>query len=114
MALNLPELPETEKVSTSVIRILGGNPSKASLNNPFPNVFTNSTQGSNTYLLGTGPTRILLDTGEGRSSWRDALSSLLTSEKATIATTLLSHWHHDHIGGVSDLRTHIQPNPEIS
>jgi hypothetical protein len=31
MALNLPTLPETEKVSTSVIRILGGNPSKVGL-----------------------------------------------------------------------------------
>jgi hypothetical protein len=28
MALNLPELPPTEKVSTNIIRILGGNPSK--------------------------------------------------------------------------------------
>ncbi|ETN46050.1 uncharacterized protein HMPREF1541_00233 [Cyphellophora europaea CBS 101466] len=101
MALDLPRLETTEKLSTSVIRILGGNPSKFTL------------QGSNTYLLGTGPERILLDTGEGRDSWRDALSSTLKSESCTVTTALLSHWHHDHIGGVSALRA-LHPNTSIS
>lgn len=60
--------------------------------------------GSNTYLLGTGPERILLDTGEGRSSSRDALTSVVSSEDCTITDVLLSHWHHDHIGGVADIQ----------
>ena len=69
--------------------------------------------GSNTYLLGSGSERILLDTGEGRSSWRDALSSTITSEQATIKTALLSHWHHDHIGGIDDLRA-LQTDNEVA
>lgn len=31
MELSLPTLPETEKLTTSVTRVLGGNPSKVSL-----------------------------------------------------------------------------------
>ena len=31
MAQNLPHLPDWEQVSTNIIRILGGNPSKVSL-----------------------------------------------------------------------------------
>lgn len=60
--------------------------------------------GTNTYLLGRGPQRLLIDTGEGKPSWAHALKSLLTSEKATVNQALLTHWHHDHVKGVSDLR----------
>ena len=91
MAVNLPHLNDIEKLSTSVIRILGGNPSKFTL------------QGSNTYLLGTGSDRILLDTGEGRKAWTDSLSSVLKSENCSVSECLLSHWHGDHVGGVNSL-----------
>ena len=99
MAVNLPHLPETEKLSTNVIRILGGNPSKFTL------------QGSNTYLLGGGPSRILLDTGEGRPSWSSAVSNVLKSENCSIRECLLSHWHGDHVGGVNDLRELCTESP---
>ncbi len=92
MAVNLPHLPETEKLSTSIIRILGGNPSKFTL------------QGSNTYLLGSGSSRILLDTAQGEPSWSSSLSNILKSENCSISDCLLSHWHGDHVGGVNDLR----------
>ena len=59
--------------------------------------------GTNTYLVGQGSRRLLIDTGEGRPSWRAALQSVLASEKATITTAILTHWHPDHIGGVGDL-----------
>lgn len=91
MAVNLPKLPEVEKLSTNITRILGGNPSKFTL------------QGSNTYLLGAGSKRMLLDTGEGRPSWSTALSDTLESENTTVFRILLSHWHHDHVGGVKDV-----------
>jgi endoribonuclease LACTB2 len=58
--------------------------------------------GSNTYLLGHGPSRILLDTGQGFPAWKENLSSALTTQSATVSTCLLSHWHHDHIGGLVD------------
>lgn len=68
--------------------------------------------GSNTYLLGRGPSRILLDTGEGFPSWKQHLSDVLKSESATVTTCLLSHWHHDHIGGTADFQT-LCPSAKI-
>lgn len=91
MAAHLPLIPEVERISPLIIRILGGNPSKFTL------------QGTNTYLVGTGRSRILLDTGEGKPSWSHCLSSILTSESTTISQALITHWHPDHIGGVKDL-----------
>lgn len=91
MALHLLPLPEVERLSPLCIRILGGNPSKFAL------------QGTNTYLLGRGPTRILIDTGEGKPSWIAALQRTLADEKATITSALISHWHPDHVGGIKDL-----------
>ncbi|KAI1847704.1 hypothetical protein JX265_009133 [Neoarthrinium moseri] len=94
MAAQLVSLPEVERLSPACIRILGGNPSKFTL------------QGTNTYLVGTGPKRLLIDTGEGKPSWIAALKRTLAEEKASVHSTLLTHWHHDHIDGVRDLLTH--------
>ncbi|KAK6334287.1 hypothetical protein TWF730_003501 [Orbilia blumenaviensis] len=90
---NLVPLPEIERLSSRVIRILGGNPGKFTL------------QGTNTYLLGTGPKRLLIDAGEGKPAWKTSLSSVLTSERATVSTAIITHWHGDHIAGVPDLRS---------
>lgn len=91
MALQLVPLPEVERLSPAVIRILGGNPSKFAL------------QGTNTYLVGRGAQRLLVDTGEGRPSWAAALHRTLAEEGATVSAALLTHWHGDHVGGVQDL-----------
>ncbi|KAK6200601.1 hypothetical protein LQW54_009720 [Pestalotiopsis sp. IQ-011] len=91
MAAQLVSLPEVERLSPAVIRILGGNPGKFSL------------QGTNTYLLGTGPSRLLVDTGEGKPSWVATLKRLLAEENVSIKSALLTHWHHDHLDGVPDL-----------
>ncbi|ETS84034.1 hypothetical protein PFICI_05910 [Pestalotiopsis fici W106-1] len=91
MAAQLVSLPEVERLSPAVLRILGGNPGKFSL------------QGTNTYLLGTGPRRLLIDTGEGKPSWIATLKRILAEENASIESALLTHWHHDHIDGVPDL-----------
>lgn len=61
--------------------------------------------GTNTYLLGTGPERILIDTGEGVPTWRERLATVLAEEHATVTTALLTHWHPDHVSGVQDLRS---------
>ncbi|EAQ92171.1 hypothetical protein CHGG_00406 [Chaetomium globosum CBS 148.51] len=87
----LPPLPEVERLAPGCIRILGGNPGKFTL------------QGTNTYLVGTGASRLLIDTGEGRASWLAALRRVLREERATLAAALLTHWHHDHTGGVAGL-----------
>ncbi|MCJ1246572.1 hypothetical protein MMC30_003781 [Trapelia coarctata] len=95
MATNLPPLKDMEQLSPLVTRILGGNPGKFTL------------QGTNTYLIGTGPTRILIDTAQGLPHWRTSLSTLLTppapSPPITISTVLLTHHHTDHTFGVPDL-----------
>jgi ribonuclease/clavin/mitogillin len=99
MATQLVPLPEVERLSPAVIRILGGNPGKFTL------------QGTNTYLLGTGKRRILIDTGEGRPAWLASMKSVLTQEKATVETVLLSHWHPDHVGGIKDI---LSMSPETT
>ncbi|OLN87649.1 Beta-lactamase-like protein 2 [Colletotrichum chlorophyti] len=91
MATQLVSLPEIERLSPVCIRILGGNPGKFTL------------QGTNTYLLGRGSRRILIDTGEGVPSWIAAVKSILEQEKATVETVLITHWHHDHQGGIRQL-----------
>ncbi|KAI2795183.1 Atrochrysone carboxyl ACP thioesterase [Penicillium oxalicum] len=76
MATQLVALPEVERLSASVIRILGANPGK----------------------------RILIDSGQGEEAWAKNLQTVLTDEKATVHQALLTHWHGDHVGGVADLK----------
>lgn len=59
--------------------------------------------GTNTYLVGTGHDRILIDTGEGRPEWLASLKEAVSAESTDISTVILTHWHHDHISGVPDL-----------
>ncbi|KYK56681.1 putative metallo-beta-lactamase domain protein [Drechmeria coniospora] len=93
-------LPPVERLSPACIRILGGNPGKFTL------------QGTNTYLVGTGSRRILIDTGEGRPAWLESLQATLEEEQATIETALISHWHGDHSGGIDQLRS-IMPGAAV-
>lgn len=91
MAVQLTHLAEVERLSPVCIRILGGNPGKFTL------------QGTNTYILGNGRQRLLIDTGEGKPSWIAALRRTLADENATVSEALISHWHGDHQGGIRDL-----------
>lgn len=100
MATNIPHLEEVTRLSPRVIRILGGNPSKYTL------------QGTNTYLIGRGPKRVLIDSGAGERSWPAAVQRTLDAENATISKCLLTHWHPDHVKGVPSL-LEIQPSAEI-
>jgi len=100
MASTLPDLPPISRLTPSIVRIVAQNPSKFTL------------QGTNTYLVGTGTKRILIDTGEGKPAWIELLRQVLEEEKASISTVLLTHWHHDHVGGVAQVRD-LQPGVEI-
>lgn len=98
MSVTLVALPTVQRLSPRCIRILGGNPGKFAL------------QGTNTYLLGTGHWRILIDTGEGRPSWIQSLKETLSQESATVKAAVITHWHHDHTGGIADL---VNAFPEV-
>ncbi|BFG00048.1 beta-lactamase-like protein 2 homolog [Drosophila madeirensis] len=85
-------IPPVTRLTSSIIRILGCNPSVMTL------------QGTNTYLLGNGKKRILIDTGdEDVPQYIEHLNDVLRKEQASIATIILTHWHHDHVGGVKDI-----------
>ncbi|TEA12319.1 Lactamase-like protein nscB [Colletotrichum sidae] len=100
MTAQLVALPEVERLSPVCVRILGGNPGKFTL------------QGTNTYVLGRGSRRILIDTGEGAASWIAAVRSTLEQENATIETVLITHWHKDHVGGIDHL-LELSPDSRI-
>ena len=90
---HLPDLPPIKRVSDRVVRILGMNPSEFTL------------QGTNTYLVGTGPSRWLIDTGEGRREYIPLLRKAMEDEGVTgLEGILLTHYHGDHIGGLRDVR----------
>lgn len=87
----LDALPDVEKLTARVTRVMGGNAGLMRL------------QGTNTYLVGTGQRRLLIDTGQGFQSWIDDLINVLDKLNVELSHVLLTHWHSDHTGGVPDL-----------
>ncbi|GAB0090745.1 Beta-lactamase-like protein 2 homolog [Sergentomyia squamirostris] len=89
---NLPVIPAITKISQSIIRILGCNPGKMTL------------QGTNTYLIGSGRKRLLLDAGEpDKPKFIENLRKVLKEENVAIDNIVITHWHGDHLGGVKDV-----------
>uniref|UniRef100_A0A2A4JQ11 Beta-lactamase-like protein 2 homolog n=1 Tax=Heliothis virescens TaxID=7102 RepID=A0A2A4JQ11_HELVI len=95
-------IPAVSKLTFRVIRILGFNPGAMTL------------QGTNTYLLGTGKNRILLDTGDKDvKEYQTQLAQVLHTEQIDIEHIVVTHWHHDHIGGVENLYGTIAKQPKV-
>lgn len=68
-------------------------------------------QGTNTYIVGTGKERLIIDTGQGYREWADLTESTCKAKGIKLVRILLSHWHGDHTKGVPDL---IRIWPELS
>ncbi|XP_046676610.1 endoribonuclease LACTB2 [Homalodisca vitripennis] len=95
-------IPKVSYLSSRVIMILGCNPGVMTL------------QGTNTYLVGTGKRRILLDTGDADvPQYTEQLHKVLTKESCDIEQIVISHWHHDHIGGVPDVLKLTKPDCKV-
>ncbi|CAH3845687.1 beta-lactamase-like protein 2 homolog [Pieris brassicae] len=95
-------IPTVTKLSSRIIRILGCNPGPMTL------------QGTNTYLIGTGKNRILLDTGDKDiTEYQKHLSEVVGSEQVNIEHIVVTHWHHDHIGGVENIFGTIAKQPKV-
>ena len=90
----LSVIPKLEQLSQRIIRVLGNNPGHMTL------------QGTNTYLVGTGKKRLLIDTGEEGDTaklYSKELQNCLNQHDISIQAVILTHWHHDHVGGIKQL-----------
>ncbi len=86
-------LPDVDVWSERVVVALGQNPG------PFTG------PGTNTYLVGTGRERLLLDTGQGLPAYLPVLERALElAGGARIREIVLTHGHPDHLGGVPGVR----------
>jgi len=86
-------LPDVDVWSERVVVALGQN----------PGVFTGP--GTNTYLVGTGRERLLLDTGQGLPAYLPVLErALARAGGARIREIVVTHGHPDHLGGVRAIR----------
>ena len=60
-------------------------------------------QGTNTYIVGTGRHRLIIDTAQGYRQWADLINTTLDERSIALSHVFLTHWHGDHTGGVPDL-----------
>jgi ribonuclease/clavin/mitogillin len=87
-------LPDVERLSKRVICVRGLNPS----------FFTGP--GTNTYIVGTGPNRVLIDAGDARHERYLALLARTLEVEcggARLSRVLVTHAHPDHLGGAVDV-----------
>jgi endoribonuclease LACTB2 len=64
-------------------------------------------------LIGTGSKRILIDAGQGVPTYLPLLQNVLSAEKCTIDTILITHFHGDHTAGIPELINGLSPRPTV-
>jgi len=94
------ELPDVDRWSDRVVVALGMNPS----------LFTGP--GTNTFLVGTGKRRILLDTGSGRPEYLAVLERAMAEAGCEgLQEIVVTHGHPDHVGGAAAVCDRFGPLP---
>jgi glyoxylase-like metal-dependent hydrolase (beta-lactamase superfamily II) len=92
------KLPDVDLWSDRVAVALGQNPGPI------------SGPGTNSYLIGTGSHRILLDPGEGAEGYLPVLEQALERAGCQgIQEIVVTHAHRDHIGGVASVLERFGP-----
>jgi len=85
-------LPDQQRLSDAVYTVLGMNPGPFTL------------EGTNTYLVGSGSSRILIDTGEGVDAYEANLKKAVEGSGCKdIEHILITHNHPDHVGGIKSV-----------
>jgi hypothetical protein len=82
---HLPATVDVQTLSPRVIRVLGRNAGKFTL------------QSTNTYIIGTGSKRMLIDTAQGLLEWAALISSTFADANIEFSHVFLTHWHGDQI-----------------
>jgi len=91
--MKLEPLQDITKLTPLVVRVLGLNPGTFQL------------QGTNTYLVGGGKSRLLVDTGEGVDGYVPLVKRALAENGGeSISDVLITHYHFDHTEGLKDLK----------
>jgi glyoxylase-like metal-dependent hydrolase (beta-lactamase superfamily II) len=94
------DLPHVDVWSDRVTVALGLNPS----------AFTGP--GTNTYLVGRGEKRILIDTAQGEPGYLDVLDEAMERAGCSgIEQIVLTHGHPDHLGGLAQVLGHVGDVP---
>ena len=93
-------MPDIDRWSERVIDVLGQNPG------PFTG------PGTNTYIVGSGERRLLLDAGQGVDEHVALLAKALDelAGGATIESIALTHAHPDHMGGLEKVVERFRPD----
>ncbi|EWS71212.1 metallo-beta-lactamase domain protein (macronuclear) [Tetrahymena thermophila SB210] len=87
----LPQINKIERLSKKVWRILGLNPGPFTL------------QGTNTYLIGEGKYRTLIDCGQNEDGYKELLKQVLDETQSQISQVIFTHNHPDHTLGIKDI-----------
>ena len=91
-------MPDVATWSPRVTVVLGQNPG------PFTG------PGTNTYLIGTGRRRVLLDTGQGVPAYLPLLEGAVQEHAPDgLEGMVLTHAHPDHVGGVDGIQQRFGP-----
>jgi len=99
----MEDVPEVAVWSPLVAHALGLNPGPMTLS------------GTNTYLVGSGKHRILIDTGEGKDGYPAVLRRAMKESNCEgIQEVVITHWHHDHVGGIEQVKAMFGNNIKIS